>query len=230
MHRKRHQARLGPRRENAQDAKARPVPLRRRRSGFSRADGHGFLCLRQGSGGLVRCRESVLDHATRASCGPRPTGSRSLLAVGGELASKRRPRLRSIDEWAHGDTEATRRGDRLLQEALRRVPSHLRRPLSRSSPFEVGRRLRERVGSRLRGLPAHLAEGSESLAYLVVKAGEPVVKTATVPSVVWMQLAESSRESEPDLKDLLLALDPKTGELPLPRRRFRYRDAPRCGS
>ena len=71
--------------------------------------------------------------------------------------------------------------------------------------------------------------GSEAHRYLVVKAGEPAVKTVTAPSVVWMRVAKSSGESKPDLKELLLAPEPRTEELALPRRQFRYRDAPRCG-
>ena len=72
--------------------------------------------------------------------------------------------------------------------------------------------------------------GTEDHGYLVVKAGEPAGKTVTAPSVVWMRLAKSSRESKPHLKELLLAPEPRTEELALPRQQFRYRDAPRSGS
>ena len=72
--------------------------------------------------------------------------------------------------------------------------------------------------------------GTEDQGYLVVKAGEPAVKTVTAPSVVWMRLAKSSRESKPNLKELLLEPEPRTEELASPRQQFRYRDAPRCGS
>ena len=71
--------------------------------------------------------------------------------------------------------------------------------------------------------------GTESRGYLVLKAGEPAVKTVTAPSVVWMRLAKLASESKPGLKELLLAPQPRTEELALPRRQFRYRDAPRCG-
>ena len=71
--------------------------------------------------------------------------------------------------------------------------------------------------------------GTEDHGYLVLKAGEPAVKTVTAPSVVWMRLAKLASESKPDLKELLLAPQPGTEELALPRRQFRYRDAPRCG-
>lgn len=66
-----------------------------------------------------------------------------------------------------------------------------------------------------------LRAGSERFGYLVVRAGEPAVKTVTAPIVVWMGLAKSSRESKPGLKELLLAPEPGTGELALPRRQFR---------
>ncbi len=72
--------------------------------------------------------------------------------------------------------------------------------------------------------------GTGDQGYLVVKAGEPAVKTVTVPSAIWMRLAKSSRESKPNLKELLLAPEPRTGEPALPRQQFRHRDVARCGS
>lgn len=57
---------------------------------------------------------------------------------------------------------------------------------------------------------------------VVTKRGVPTA--VLVPIEQWRRL---SRASKPDLKALLLAREPRTEELALPRRHFRYRDAPR---
>lgn len=57
---------------------------------------------------------------------------------------------------------------------------------------------------------------------VVTKRGVPTA--VLVPIEQWRRI---SRASKPDLKALLLAREPRTEELALPRRRFRYREAPR---
>ena len=67
-------------------------------------------------------------------------------------------------------------------------------------------------------LETSVAEGPQ----IVTKRGVPTA--VLVPIEQWRRL---SRTSKPGLKELLLAPEPRTEELALPRGRFRYRDAPR---
>ncbi len=67
-------------------------------------------------------------------------------------------------------------------------------------------------------LETSVAEGPQ----VVTKRGVPTA--VLVPIDQWRRL---SRASKPDLKALLLAPKPRTEELALPRRDFRYREAPR---
>ncbi len=67
-------------------------------------------------------------------------------------------------------------------------------------------------------LETSVAEGPQ----IVTKRGVPTAVLAPIEQ--WRRLSSASK---PDLKELLLAREPRTEELALPRRQFRYRDAPR---
>lgn len=67
-------------------------------------------------------------------------------------------------------------------------------------------------------LETSVAEGPQ----IVTKRGVPTA--VLVPIDQWRRL---SRSSKPGLKALLLAGEPRTEELALPRRQLRYREAPR---
>ena len=67
-------------------------------------------------------------------------------------------------------------------------------------------------------LETSVAEGPQ----IVTKRGVPTA--VLVPIDQWRRL---SRSSKPGLKALLLAREPRTEELALPRRQLRYREPPR---
>ena len=67
-------------------------------------------------------------------------------------------------------------------------------------------------------LETSVAEGPQ----IVTKRGIPTA--VLVPIEQWHRLSSASK---PGLKELLLAPEPRTEELVLPRRQFRYREAPR---
>lgn len=63
-----------------------------------------------------------------------------------------------------------------------------------------------------------------------VTEGPQIVTRRGVPTAVLLPIEEwrsLSRASKPDLKELLLAPEPRTEELALPRPQFHYRIAPR---
>ncbi len=67
-------------------------------------------------------------------------------------------------------------------------------------------------------LETTVAEGPQ----IITKRGVPTA--VLVPIEQWCRL---SRASKPDLKELFLAPEPRTEDLAVPRRRFRYREVPR---